>query len=216
MRFVSVVWIGLLAGAPAFGCNGDDADDEMPSGGAGKGGAEDGKVRLMVGELTGSDVKFGVIATEEKARLYFCGGPDSVEDSTRWLVVPLEEDGSFEFEDESWRLRGQMDSAELSGEVERVDGKGKGGDFLAELIDSDTVAGVYEGTDQCGKVGLIVTQPTPDDEATGQGACVGAGHDPEPVGVILPIEVDEDGMIEVELGEGDEKRPASVIMALPP
>ena len=41
-------------------------------------------------------------------------------------------------------------------------------------------------------------------------------HAPQPVGVILPIVVEDDGSIGVELEDAGKKRPASVIAALPP
>ena len=49
--------------------------------------------------------------------------------------------------------------------------------------------------DPCGRVGLIVTQPSPDETATAQGACVGPGHLPEQVNPILPIARRDDGSI---------------------
>ena len=183
----------------------------------GGGEQDEDRVQVLVGELSNSDVKLGVITKGDKARLFFCGGSESVEDSTKWLVVEMDQNSSFELDSGDWHLSGKLDGEMLSGELERDDDEEKGGDFLAQLIDPDTAAGVYEGQDdQCGKVGLIVTQPTPEDEATGQGACVGMDHPPQPVGVILPILVEDDGSIGVELEDAGKKRPASVIAALPP
>ena len=82
----------------------------------------------------------------------------------------MDQNSSFELDSGDWHLSGQLDGDMLTGALERDDDEEKGGDFLAQLIDPDTAAGVYEGQDdQCGKVGLIVTQPTPDDEATWAG-----------------------------------------------
>ena len=38
--------------------------------------------------------------------------------------------------------------------------------------DSSTIAGLYEGSAPCGKLGLIVTQKSPQDPPSGQGACL--------------------------------------------
>lgn len=215
-RFISTAGIVLLLSAPLHGCDSDDAPGEDDLRGNDGSGDEE-RVQVLVGELSNTDVKLGVISKGDKARLFFCGGETSVEDSTKWLVVEMDQNSAFEIDSGDWHLSGQLDGDRLSGELERTDDEEKGGDFLARLIDPDTAAGVYEGTDdQCGKVGLIVTQPTPDDEAAGQGACVGMDHPPQPVGVLLPIVVEGDGSIGVELEDAGKKRPASVIAALPP
>jgi hypothetical protein len=200
----------------AFGCS---SDDDAIDGGAAPldaGDAGEGeRVRVLVGELTDTDVKLGVIAAGDKARLFFCGGPDTVEDMTRWVVAEVDQNSAFELEVDDWKISGQLEALSLAGELEQ-EGE-ETAEFVAKLIDPDTVAGVYEAVDdQCGKVGLIVTQPSQNDVATAQGACVGPGHLPEQVNPILPITLEDDGTIAVEL-EGDEgPRAAKVLAAAPP
>ena len=195
------------------GCGADDADESDASPAAAHDGGAD-RVSVLVGELSDSDVKLGVIANPQRARLFFCGGPDSYEDMTRWVVADLDRDAAFELESDDWRLSGRIDDGALSGRLER-DGE-DGADFIARLIEPDTVAGVYEAMDPCGRVGLIVTQPSSDETATAQGACVGPGHLPEQVNPILPIARRDDGSIRVELAGDDGPRAAKVIAAAAP
>jgi hypothetical protein len=95
----------------------------------------------------------------------------------------------------------------LSGSVEQNDEKHS---FSAVRVAPGTIAGLYEGTSDCGRIGLIVSQPDVDSDPHGQGACVGEGHAPEQVNPILPIAL-VDGMIRVEIGETE----ASVQEAAP-
>jgi hypothetical protein len=44
--------------------------------------------------------------------------------------------------------------------------------WTAERSDPQTLAGLYTGQAPCGKIGLIVSQASPADEPTGQGACL--------------------------------------------
>jgi hypothetical protein len=204
----------LLLSVLCMACASDDAAEGDGSRAETRDGGVNG-VSVLVGELSDSDVKLGVIATPQRARLFFCGGPDSYEDMTRWVVAELDTQAAFELEaDGGWRLSGQLDDGTLSGRLER-DGQ-KSVDFIARRVEPDTLAGVYEGMDECGRVGLIVTQPSQDEPASAQGACVGPGHLPKQVNPILPIARSDDGAIGVELAGDDGPRAASVTAAAAP
>ena len=95
-----------------LGCAADDADDADAARAAGNDGGAD-RVSVLVGELSDSDVKLGVIANPQRARLFFCGGPESYEDMTRWVVADLDTDAAFELEADDWQLSGQIDDGTL-------------------------------------------------------------------------------------------------------
>ncbi|HKU41887.1 MAG TPA: hypothetical protein VJR89_27205 [Polyangiales bacterium] len=155
-------------------------------------------LQYWVGAVEDSDIRLGVAEQGERARLFFCGGPKSYETSTRWVVVDLAADGGgFELDDGDWQIAGTLGDDALRGKV-RI-GSGDARSFAARPTSDDTLAGLYEGMADCGRVGLIVTQAERSDEPTGQGACVGTGHPPEQVNPILPIALQNDA-IGVEIG----------------
>jgi hypothetical protein len=207
----------------ASGCDDDGGQEPTSaSSGRGDGGARgdrdasdsEERVRVLVGALSDSDVKLGVIATALRARLFFCGGADTVQSMTRWVVADIDQNDTVELDADDWHISGHFDGDELIGALAR-DGE-EDAEFVAKLALVDTLAGVYEGMDQCGRVGLIVTQPSQNDVATAQGACVGMGHSPEAVTALLPIMRENDGSITVQLEDDDAPRLASVIAAAAP
>jgi hypothetical protein len=134
------------------------------------------KLLRWVGAIDETDVRVAVILGAGRARLYFCGGASSYQTATRWLDLTFH-DEHLEFRDETWRIHAHLAAGGLVGEVEYP------GDsvrmFHAHASEQATVAGLYEGTAACGRLGLIVTQAAESDTPTAQGACV--GDDIQPV-----------------------------------
>ena len=156
--------------------------------------------RVFVGEVSGSDARVGVVATPSHARLYFCGGDASFGTMTHWFPgVAL--DGARALVpvalSDGWSLTGQVDDAGASGEVAVPDAGTFS--FHASPVSSNTVAGLYEVAGPCGHVGVVVTQASPADEPTGQGACIGTdvAASVEQVNPIRPIAHAADGTIPV-------------------
>ncbi len=193
------------------GC-GDDAHQDETA--APEDASAASEVRVFVGDVAGSDVKLGAVVAGGGARLFFCGGPTSYAERTRWLQVEIDDRSRFELDADDWHVRGRLAGTSLSGEVEH--GAAAPADFVAELARASTLAGLYEGTADCGRVGLIVTQRDEDAPATGQGACVGPGHAPEQVNPILPISLEDDGSIRVEVEADDGAQEARVTPAAAP
>lgn len=154
-------------------------------------------IQRLVGTVSESDVRVAAVVEDDRARLFFCGGPSSYATSTRWIVADVGEDGKIEFDDAGWVVHGTLNRGGLSGTVEQNDEKRS---FSAVRVAPGTIAGLYEGTSDCGRVGLIVSQPDRDSDPQGQGACVGEGHPPEQVNPILPVSL-EDGEIPVKIGD---------------
>jgi hypothetical protein len=189
-----------------------DAGAERDSG-ASEAGGDGGEalvaasIERLVGTVSESDIRVAAVVEDARARLFFCGGPSSYATSTRWIVADVGEDGEIEFDDAGWVVHGTLNRGGLAGTLEQNDAKRS---FSAVRVTADTIAGLYEGTADCGRVGLIVSQPDRDSDPQGQGACVGEGHPPEQVNPILPVSL-EDGAIPVKIGDME----ASVREAMP-
>jgi hypothetical protein len=165
---------------------------------SGDAAALESSIERLVGTVDDSDIRLGaVIENGTRARLFFCGGPSSYTTATRWIILPLAADGGFELDDGGWKVHGTRSRAALTGTVEQ---NGESRRFSALKSANGTIAGLYEGAADCGRVGLIVAQPDSSSDPVAQGACVGDGHPPEQVNPILPVSL-ESGAIRVKIGE---------------
>jgi hypothetical protein len=154
-------------------------------------------LRYWVGAVDDSDIRLGVAQESDQARVFFCGGPSSYASATRWVVTALAADGGFEFDEGGWHVSGELSDDAIAGQLRL--GSDDSREFSASPVSKGTIAGLYEGLADCGRIGLIVTQASKGNEPSGQGACVGTGHPPEQVNPILPIAL-KAGEIRVEVG----------------
>jgi hypothetical protein len=167
--------------------------------------------RVYTGELTGTDVRVGIIATEHRARVFFCGGASTVEKMTAWITADIDAAHQLGIPADAaptWKLQGRVADTEVTGSIDTGDGIPQG--FRATVVSERTIGGLYEGTAPCGKLGLIVVHANPDTTPSGQGACVGPVL--EQVNPLEPIVRDADGAIRVKVGSSDverEVRPAA-------
>jgi hypothetical protein len=169
--------------------------------------------RVYTGDLTGTDVRVGIIATEHRARLFFCGGASSYQTMTGWLTADVDAAHQLSIPSDAaktWGLQGRVADTEVTGAIDKGDGMSR--PFRATVVSDRTISGLYEGTAPCGRLGLIVTQPSPDMSPSGQGACVGPVL--EQVNPLEPIIRDPDGTIRVKVGGSDAER--QVRPATPP
>lgn len=187
----------------AAGC-GDDTAPAGPRGGtSGQLSAERSASPLRwVGAVEQTDVSVAVLAGAGKARVYFCGGAQSSAASTRWFDFPYDGGEHIEVEQDSWRIHVHLTLRGLVGEVELGDQVTRS--VQASKVDPSTLAGLYEGTADCGRVGLIVTQATKSAPPTATGACTSTnGKPPRQVQPVAPI-TSEAGEIRVQVsGEGN-------------
>lgn len=190
---------GLVALA-LFSCAESDSNSETSHADAGskvdsaRTDADGGEsVGRFVGEVEDSDVRVAIVADDKRARLFFCGGEASVAEKTHWFNLSKDAD-ELEVEEGKFALRARFDGDAVSGEYAVGDERRA---FSSKRVDKATLAGLYEGTGECGRLGLIVSQSAPKAEIEAQGACVGMGHTPEQVNPILPISA-EDGKIRVK------------------
>jgi hypothetical protein len=144
-----------------------------------------------------------VIATEHNARIFFCGGDTTYKTMTHWIPsAPINANGGVSQPADSagWSFVADVETAGAIGMV-TVNGKSMF-TFHAAPVATGTIAGVYESTGPCGRVGLIVAQASAGQAPVGQGACVppSGNADPEQVIPIRPIARAADGTIPVVVG----------------
>jgi hypothetical protein len=169
---------------------------------------------VYTGDVTGTDVRVGIIANALHARVFFCGGASSYTTMTRWLNADVDTAHKLSLPstpDQYWGLQGDVGDVEITGWVDMLDGMPR--PFRATVVSERTISGLYEGTAGCGRLGLIVVQPTPDVPAVGQGACVGPTT-LEQVNPLDPIVRSPDGTIVVTVSNWTGER--QVRPATPP
>jgi hypothetical protein len=189
--------MALSAGSLLFGCADSEQPDEKLE------TTEDSikdssEAARWVGEITDSDVKVGVVSDGVKARLFFCGGNETFSTGTRWFN-DLNVDGDVAFEDSTWKVRATLGTKRVTGEVALAGEDSR--PFEAEPVAAKTLAGLWEGQGECGRLGLVVTQPSTTAKIQAQGACVGDGHQPQQVNPITPI-ASENGKVPVDAPDG--------------
>jgi hypothetical protein len=171
--------------------------------------------RVYTGDVPGTDVRVGIIASESRARVFFCGGASSYQTMTAWLTADI--DAAHELTlpmptTHTWSLRGQVGDVEVNGSIDMGDAMPR--PFRATAVSERTISGLYEGVAACGRIGLIVVQPTPDSTPVGQGACVGPTL--EQVNPLEPIVRGPDGTIRVTVGNSTTEREVRVATPPPP
>jgi hypothetical protein len=173
---------------------------------------------VYTGELTDTDARVGIIATEHHARVFFCGGPSTYQTMTRWVTGDVDAAHKLSLPPspidaaiiERWVLQGTVADAEVNGSIDMGDAMPHA--FHATIVSERTISGLYEGRASCGRLGLIVQQATPDTPAIGQGACVGTTL--EQVNPLDPIVRTDDGAIVVKVGDSPSE--TEVRAAAPP
>lgn len=185
------------------GC-GDDSKLRGPSTADSGHLEEPGSVRILrwVGTVEETDVRVAILVGAGKARLYFCGGAESLATASRWFNIGFDGGEHLEFEEANWRVHAHLIGGGVSGEVELGDHVTRM--FHAEFIAPGTLAGLYEGKADCGRVGLIVSQANADVLPTAQGACSDSkGVTIQQVSPIAPIHAEAGKIPARAPGEGD-------------
>jgi hypothetical protein len=125
---------------------------------------------VWVGEVEDSDIKVALAERDGNFTLFFCGGDDSFMTNTHWFAEDALPNAAFSFTDGGWSVNGAVKKGVASGSVQTETDTARG--WTAARVDPTTIAGLYAGVAPCGKLGLIVTQATADDEPSGQGTCL--------------------------------------------
>jgi hypothetical protein len=159
--------------------------------------------QVFAGQVAGTDARVAVVATTHHARVYFCGGPSSYETSTHWFLASIDASGQIDAAmgaDGGLSFTAQIADGGVQGTLVAVDGAAH--PFTASPVAPTTIAGLYEAEGPCGKVGVIVTQPSAAADPAVQGACIGSpganGATPvEQVTPLLPVVRAADGTLRV-------------------
>jgi hypothetical protein len=175
-------------------CGGDDASEIDHVSSTERDATAASKPARYVGEVEDSDVRVGVVADGEHARVFFCGGDDSFATATRWFNLEVH-DSELNVDDGEWHLHATHSDERVDGEITHDPDAAR--PFSTTPIAEDTLSGLYEGTAPCGRMGLIVSQARKGAAIDAQGACVGDGHTPEQVNPIMPLAA-ESGKIRVQ------------------
>ena len=184
-RFGLLLAVAVSAGA----CSDRDGPTPAPV---------DATPRVFTGEVAETDAQVSAIVTSHHARLYFCGGASTYTTLSRWIpaVISHGEVTADETAGSGFSVHATLDGDALSGMLSTGDAGAYS--FHAGVTDDRTVAGLYEATSPCGKIGVIVTQATTKDEPAAQGACIGTGNvDIHQVNPVLPLVRTKDGSIRV-------------------
>jgi hypothetical protein len=175
-------------------------------------------VRVLVGPVAENDAQVGIVATAHHARLFLCGGPSSYSSATHWFSIDVSASEQIMAEAGSTgplSVVGHIGQADAGGVITLADGTAL--TFQASRTVPGTLAGLYEAAAPCGKAGLIVTQPSLQAPASGQGTCIGAvtGSSADrvlQVTPIAPIARAADGSIHASVAGGE----ISLVAAAPP
>ena len=179
-RFERSLCVSALA-CFSFGCsNGAKSHETEPA------------PKVWIGEVQDTDVKVALADRKESVALFFCGGDASYTTSTRWFAEGALLNAPFSFTSSGWSVDGDVAGTVAQGSVQIDASTGRA--WTAESANSETIAGLYEGSAPCGKLGLIVTQRRPEDAPTGQGACVQVEGDAVLVEQVNPVRLEPQGV----------------------
>jgi hypothetical protein len=161
--------------------------------------------RVWIGDVVDTDAKVGAVEAGGAAVLFLCGGDRTYPELTRWFSGQSALDEPFRFTAGEFEIAGEPVGKSLAGTLLREDADGQA--WQAASAAPETLSGVYSGEAACGRVGLIVSQASSDDEATGQGAClklIDETINVEQVNPVLPL-VRRDGAILVTIASDPDR-----------
>ncbi|MET0387782.1 MAG: hypothetical protein ABW321_17555 [Polyangiales bacterium] len=192
----------LLPGLPSLLlCCSDSDSDKTPASSVRVDAGSDDAPERFVGDVDDSDVRVAVVTDRQRARLFFCGGMQSVASATHWFNVDLDGD-EVDAEEQGFKLHARFADDTVEGEITGPS-DGDARSFTLAPVAKGTIGGLYEGKGECGRIALIASQSNEDAEVEGQGACVGPGRTPEQVNPITPIALQQGGVPVESPGAGD-------------
>ncbi len=155
--------LSLMASLPACGAASDMAVGNDPS-----------VRRELVGNLSGTDARIGIVLQNGKVNFFVCGGPSTYTTHTKWLRGEAIDFDSFSLAADGWSASAARVGGRWAGKLRRP-GDAADLPFDAYFADPFTIAGLYETTIPEGLAGVIVMQRTKADPATVQGSFKLAG-----------------------------------------
>ncbi len=112
-------------------------------------------LRAYVGAVERSTVRVGLATEGGRAEIFFCGDRSNASTHTQWFNVTAAPGASFQTKVGTWTVDGHYDAGSAAGTVDFGDG-GKLA-WSAQAQPTDSVNGLYEGTDEDGgRAGVII------------------------------------------------------------
>jgi len=109
-----------------------------------------------VGDVDGTDMKVGIVTEGGKVAMFFCGGPTSYTQATKWFRGTAEP-MTIAFSANGWVANASASGDMATGTVDR--GNGNPLHFTARKVPEDGVAGLYQLKDEHGTAGVVVLDP---------------------------------------------------------
>jgi len=129
--------------------------------------------RTFVGTVTGTDANVGFVVESGVALLFFCGGAQTYTTHTKWFRGQIALGAPFMLTQpapSTAKASGTLmgGGVTVTGTFDRGDGNALA--WTATAVSPATAAVLYEASTADGTAALIVTQPTPNDTPSLQGA----------------------------------------------
>lgn len=154
-RTVFTHGVALAIAIAAIGCGGSD-DEAAPAAAA-----------TLVGSLSGSDARVGLVVDDTRGVLYVCGGDATRASLTRWFAGARTAAG-LDWTTGDLRVQAAPKGASWSGELKKADGTVLA--FEVTPVAAGTIAGLYDAKLPEGRAGVVVFQASAAEPATILGA----------------------------------------------
>lgn len=116
-------------------------------------GGGDRAASTFVGDVEGTDIRVGLVTEGGQVAMFFCGGPTSYTQSTKWFRGASEA-SAISFAANGWVAKGGANGDTASGTVDP--GNGNALRWTAHRVPEDGLPGLYELKDDYGTAGVIV------------------------------------------------------------
>lgn len=115
-------------------------------------GPSEERAARVVADVSGSDAKAALVQNGSSVIAYICGGDNTVRTYTRWFEGPIDGEGAFNLEKDTWTLRGAFNESGAIAVLTST--SGVNADLVAPIVIGGE--GLFEGsrTGRC-KTGAI-------------------------------------------------------------
>lgn len=170
---------GLALAGLAWACGGE-GDQILTPGSQG---------HAYTGQLEASDARVALVEQDDRVRAYVCGGPATYQRLSRWFSLTSEPGAGglrrLQGQSEGWVLEGELAADGARGTLRGPDGVSW--PWRASRVADGAASGLYEASDDLGKIGAIVDDPGAGGEVAVQGTLLGKGGERAQVTPVRPL-----------------------------